>query len=53
MAANFSDQNQLIKDPRIGKAASVLVQAGEQGQYSAGTLSMPPFSGVILSVESA
>jgi len=53
VAANFSDQNQLIKDPRIGKAASVLVQAGEQSQHSAGTLSMSPFSGVILSVESA
>jgi hypothetical protein len=53
VAANFSDQNQVIKDPRIGKTASVLVQAGEQSQHSAGTLSLPPFSGVILSIESA
>ena len=52
VAANFSDHVQVIKDPRIGKKASVLVQSGDEHQLSEGNLSLPPYSGVIFSVVS-
>jgi hypothetical protein len=50
VAANFGDQTQMINDPRFGSAASILVSAGEQSIHSEGSLCLPPFSGVILSV---
>ena len=50
VAANFGDQTQTINDPRFGSAASILVSAGEQSIHSEGSLCLPPFSGVILSV---
>ena len=53
VAANFSDRDQIISDPRIGKSASALVQAGDQYLHSEGKLSIPAFSGVILSVVKA
>jgi hypothetical protein len=53
VAANFSDREQIINDPRISKTASALVQAGEHCQYSEGKLSLPAFSGVILSMVKA
>jgi hypothetical protein len=52
VAANFGDQTQTINDPRFGSAASILVSAGEQSIHSEGSLCLPPFSGVILSVVS-
>jgi hypothetical protein len=52
VAANFSAQQQTIKDSRLGRSASVLVHVGEQSAHSEGTLLLPPFSGVILSVVS-
>jgi len=51
VAANFSNKIQNINDLRMGKIASVLVEAGEHCQYSEGKLSLPALSGVILSVE--
>ena len=52
VAANFSEQVQVIKDPRIGKKASVLVQSGDEHQLFEGNLSLSPYSGVILSMVS-
>ena len=52
VAANFSAQAQTVKDSRFGSAASVLVHAGEQSTHSNGNLTLPPFSGVVLSVVS-
>ncbi len=52
VAANFSEQVQVIKDPRIGNKASLLVQSGDEHQLSEGNLSLPPYSGVILSLVS-
>ena len=50
VAANFGDQTQIIEDSRFGSAASILVSAGEQSIHSEGSLCLPPFSGVILSI---
>ena len=50
VAANFGDQTQTINDSRFGGEASVLVYTGEQSTHSEGSLSIPPFSGVIVSV---
>lgn len=51
VAANFSAQAQTVKDSRFGRSGSVLVTTGEPSTHSEGTLSIPPFSGVVLSVE--
>ena len=53
VAANFSNQNLIISDQRLGRKALVLVETGEACQYSEGKLSLSGFSGVILSVEGA
>ena len=50
VAANFGDLTQIIEDSRFGSAASILVSAGEQSIHSEGSLCLPPFSGVILSI---
>jgi hypothetical protein len=52
VAANFSAQAQTVKDSRFGSAASVLVHTGEQSTHSNGNLTLPPFSGAVLSVVS-
>jgi hypothetical protein len=51
VAANFSAQAQTVKDSRFGRSGSVLVTTGEPSTHSEGTLSIPPFSGVVLSVQ--
>ena len=52
VAANFSDQPQTVEDPRLGKEVSILLEAGKASTHSQAKLSIPAFSGVILSVVS-
>ena len=52
VAANFSDQKQIITDSRIGAKSKILVQVGDESSHSLGNVLLPAFSGVILALES-